>query len=78
MQDGRVEETRVVEKEDDVRQALTRFARLPLFSTTLLEANAEYSVRVKAETRPRNGRFFWPWDSHGGVSGCEVHVSTLE
>ena len=62
MQDGRVEETWVVEKEDDVRQALTRFARLPLFSTTPLEANAEYSVRVRAETRPRNGRFFWPWD----------------
>ena len=62
MQDGRVEETRVVEKEDDVRQALTRFARLPLFSTTPLEANGEYSVRVRAETRPHNGRFFWPWD----------------
>ena len=62
MQDGRVEETRVVEEEDDGRQALTRFERLPLFSPPPLEANTEHSVRVRAETRPRNGRFFWPWD----------------
>ena len=62
MRDGRVEETRVVEDEGDVRRALTLFERLSLFSTTALEANAEYTVRVRAQTRPRNAWFVWPWD----------------
>ena len=62
MLDGRVEETRVVEDEGDVRRALTTFERVPLFSTTALEANAEYTVRVRAQTRPRNAWFVWPWD----------------
>ena len=62
MLDGRVEETRAVEDEGDVRRALTTFERVPLFSTTALEANAEYTVRVRAQTRPRNAWFVWPWD----------------
>ena len=61
LRDGRVEETRVVEDEGDVRQALTTFERLPLFSTTPLEANVEYNVRVRAQTRPRNTWVVWPW-----------------
>lgn len=62
MQDGRVEETRVIEDEDTVRQLMTAFEQLPLFSTTPLEPNGEYYVRVRAQTRPRNVWFFWPWD----------------
>ncbi|MBI2832840.1 MAG: DUF4390 domain-containing protein [Acidobacteria bacterium] len=62
MQDGRVEESRVTEDAEMVRQAMTTFEQLPLFSTTPLEPNAEYYVRVRARTRPRNAWFFWPWD----------------
>ena len=59
--DGHVEETLVVEEEDDVRELLTRFERVPLFSTSVLEPNAAYLVRVLARTRPRNTWFVWPW-----------------
>jgi hypothetical protein len=60
-QDGRVEDTRVVDAADAVRRAMTAFERLPLFGTSALEANAEYYVRVRARTRPRDATFFWPW-----------------
>jgi hypothetical protein len=68
MQDGRVEDSKVTDSEDAVQQALTVFSRLPLFSTTTLEPNAEYYVRVRAETRPRNTLFALPWE-RGGVLG---------
>jgi hypothetical protein len=61
-QDGRVEDTRIVEDADLVRRWLTDFERLPLFGTTRLESNAEYYVRVRAQMRPRNSMFFLPWD----------------
>ena len=61
-QDGRVEATRVVEDETIVQRWMTEFERLPLFSTTPLEPNAEYYVRVRAQTRPRNNWFLLPWD----------------
>ncbi len=51
--DGRGEEPRLTEDEDEVASWLTVFKRLPLFSTQALEANAEYYVRVRARTRPR-------------------------
>ncbi len=60
--DGRVEEADVTEEEAVVARRLTAFERLPLFNTSPLEANAEYYVRVRARTRPRNSWFFWPWD----------------
>ncbi len=60
--DGRMEESRVTEGEEDVRQWMTRFERVSLFRTTDLEANVEYYVRVRARTRPRDAWFFWPWD----------------
>jgi hypothetical protein len=44
------------------------FARLPLFRTAALEPNAEYYVRVRAQTRPRNSLFALPWQ-RGGVLG---------
>jgi hypothetical protein len=68
MHDGRVEDSKVTESEDAVQQALTVFGRLPLFKTASLEPNAEYYVRVRAETRPRNSLFALPWE-RGGVLG---------
>ena len=61
--DGRGEAPRVTESEDVVREWLTSFERLPLFSTAQLEPNAEYYVKVRAKSRPRTSGFlFWPWD----------------
>ena len=61
--DGRVEEARVTESDDEVRQLVTTLERLPLFRTVSLEPNREYYVRVRAEVRPRNAAFLWPWGS---------------
>lgn len=62
MQDGRVTEARVTENPDEVRSWATEFRRLPLFSTRRLEPNAEYYLRVRAETKPRNSWVLLPWD----------------
>jgi hypothetical protein len=62
-EDGRIDKTQTVEREETVHQWLTEFERLPLFSVTLLEANAEYYLRVRAHTTPRNASFVWPWGS---------------
>jgi hypothetical protein len=59
--DGRVERDETLEREDDVRARLTGFERLPLFNARTLERNAEYYVRVRARTSPRNASFLWPW-----------------
>lgn len=61
--DGRVEDAVVVEDDDEVRQLVTRLDRLPLFRTVNLEPNREYYVRVRADVRPRNAAFLWPWGS---------------
>jgi hypothetical protein len=61
--DGRVEDAQVVESDDEVRALVTKLDRLPLFRTTSLEPNREYYVRVRAEVRPRNASFLWPWGS---------------
>lgn len=37
------------------------FEKLPLFRALTLESNAEYYVRVRAHTAPRNASFVWPW-----------------
>jgi hypothetical protein len=68
MRDGRVEGSHVTDDEQAVQQALTTFVRLPLFRTARLEPNAEYYVRVRAQTRPRNSLFALPWE-RGGVLG---------
>jgi hypothetical protein len=62
-EDGRIEKVDVVEREETVRAWLTEFERLPLFSAAALEPNAEYYLRVRAHTTPRNASFVWPWDS---------------
>lgn len=65
--DGKVESEQRLENESLVRQLLTSFQRLPLFSTSILEPNREYYVRISATARPSNGAFLWPWGS--GTSG---------
>lgn len=59
--DGRLEDTRTIEREEQARRWLTQFDKLDLFSSNRLEPNAEYYVRVRARTTPRNASFVWPW-----------------
>ena len=59
--DGRVEDARPTEDQAAVRAWMTHFDRVPLLATASLEANGEYSIRVRAHTRPHNTWFFWPW-----------------
>jgi hypothetical protein len=67
--DGRGEEPRLTENEAQVREWMTVFKQLPVFSARQLEPNAEYYVRVRARTRPRvNWLLFWPWE-HGAPTG---------
>jgi len=60
-QDGRIDRADSTDREDDARIWLTEFERLPLFSSTSLEANAEYYLRVRAHATPRSLSFVWPW-----------------
>ena len=59
--DGRIESADSTESEETGRGWLTAFDRLPLFSSAGLEPNAEYYLRVRARTTPRNAAFVWPW-----------------
>ena len=59
--DGRLEQSEVFEREAQARRWLTEFEKLNLFSSRRLEPNAEYYVRVRARTTPRNALFVWPW-----------------
>ena len=59
--DGRVEDAKVTDDEDAVREWLTAFDKLPLFRTSRLEANREYYVVVRAAARPANDVPLWPW-----------------
>jgi len=61
--DGRVEEALSTQDEDVVRDWMTNLKRFPLFSTTLLEPNRDYYIRVSASARPTNGSIFWPFGS---------------
>ncbi|MGE3844395.1 MAG: DUF4390 domain-containing protein, partial [Vicinamibacterales bacterium] len=62
---GRVEDSRVTADAEEARRALTVFSRLPLFSTSRLEPNSEYYIRVRVRTRPHNALFVLPWDRDG-------------
>ena len=59
--DGRLEDLKTLDREDEVHKWLTEFDRLNLFSSDRLEPNNEYYVRVRARTTPRNTTFVWPW-----------------
>lgn len=60
--DGRVLDTRTAEDETTVREWLTVFNKLAVFSTRRLEPNTEYYLRVHARTHPRDKMFRFPWD----------------
>jgi hypothetical protein len=64
--DGRIAEAVVTEDEEVVAKWLTSVERLPLCSTTRLERNREYYVRVNARKRPSR-TFPFPWT--GPTSG---------
>lgn len=64
--DGRIDEAVVTEDEEVVRRWLTQVERLPLCSTSKLERNREYYVRVNARKRPTR-TFPFPWT--GPTSG---------
>ena len=68
--DGRIDDSRVSEDKADVKRFALGFDRLPLFSASALEPNAEYYVRVRVRTRPRETFFFWPWgrDAASGMA----------
>jgi hypothetical protein len=61
--DGRVEQALSTQDEVKVREWMTNLTRFPLFSTTLLEPNRDYYIRVSASARPSNGSIFWPFGS---------------
>lgn len=61
--DGRVVESKQTEDEAVVRQWMTAMRQLALFRTSLLEANREYYVTVRATARPSNGSILWPFGS---------------
>jgi hypothetical protein len=63
MLDGRVEEALSTQDEAVVRTWMTSVTRFPLFSTSLLEPNRDYYIRVSATARPSNGSVFWPFGS---------------
>jgi hypothetical protein len=62
VQDGRVEGSFTTERLDDVRNRMTKFEKLSVFSTADLEPNAEYYVRVRARMRPRNFSLVGVWE----------------
>lgn len=66
--DGRVQLDQVVESDAEVKRLVTTFDRLALFRTIELEPNREYYVRVRAEVRPKNAAFLWPWGSGRSAS----------
>lgn len=62
VQDGRVDQSHVTDDLAAVRQWTTEFARLPLFNTRMLEPNAEYYIRVRAQLKPRSSMLAaLPW-----------------
>ena len=64
--DGRIDETIVTDDESKVRRWLTSVERLPLCSTSRLERNREYYVRVSAQKRPQRT---FPFNFTSPVSG---------
>ena len=60
--DGRTDDADITDREEVAwAWVTTQFERLALFRQVRLEDNAEYYVRVRAHTQPRNASFVWPW-----------------
>ena len=68
MVDGRTDYADTTLDEDTAWAFLTNdFARMSLFPGVPLEANAEYYVRVRANSSPKNSTFIWPWQADDAV-----------
>lgn len=68
MLDGRMDVAETTEREETAWSWLTtHFDKLSLFRTVSLERNAEYYVRVRMHSTPRNATFIWPWQGHDVV-----------
>ena len=68
MVDGRYDFANSTVDEDAAWAALTNdFARMSLFHGVPLEPNAEYYVRVRANSSPKNSTFIWPWQADDAV-----------
>jgi hypothetical protein len=66
--DGRTEWSDKTEREEVAWGWLTNgFDRLPLFSRVPLQPNAEYNLRVRAYSTPRNAAFLLPWQGNDVV-----------
>jgi hypothetical protein len=66
--DGRMDWADTTLREDEAWKWLTNdFVRLSLFRGVVLEPNAEYYVRVRANASPRNASFLWPWAADDAV-----------
>ena len=62
MLDGSTDIAETTDREEAAWAWVTQqFERIPLFRRVPLESNAEYYVRVRAHTSPRNASFVWPW-----------------
>jgi hypothetical protein len=63
MIDGRTDLSAETTDSEEVAWAwvTAQFDKMPLFRGVRLESNAEYYVRVRAHTSPRNASFVWPW-----------------
>jgi hypothetical protein len=70
LQDGRVAEERATDRAEEVRQWVSVFERLPLFTTRELIEQTAYAVHVRGRTTPRRTWSFWPWarpSAHGSA-----------
>jgi Domain of unknown function (DUF4390) len=68
MVDGRTDYADTTLDEETAWAALTSdFARMSLFHGVPLEQNAEYYVRVRANSSPKNSTFIWPWQADDAV-----------
>ena len=68
MVDGRTDYADTTSDEQTAWASLTSdFARMSLFPGVPLEPNAEYYVRVRANSSPKNSTFLWPWQADDAV-----------
>jgi hypothetical protein len=66
--DGRIDWADTTQKEDEAWRWITGdFVRMSLFRGAVLEPNAEYYVRVRANASPRNSTFLFPWTADDAV-----------
>lgn len=64
---GRVEQSFIVEDPAEVALMVTKFDRLALFDTKMMQPNRDYYIIVRADARPRSNASLWPFS--GTASG---------